>query len=745
MNNPLRHRRIAGNNGQADFHRSSTSTRENSRTGRKSKRKLQVSTLCSKRSLLFLFLVLILTVSLKLTPALYNMHGSTRQKKKKPGSPSYIVCNGLSNQFLTHAAHISNAIQSEEDIFIPDVFIFNGVQLNTFIDTLPSEENSLPLHMIIDTDALLEYIRSKGIKGQIVPYSEAIAFDDDDDDLPICNWQQALARADHQIAQDILNILNPSTELSNLIKENLSNLLVQTSKSTEAKLSDGICVHHRDGQDWHNHCKIWEGPHYDKVWRKNCLNDRNLPLPDLIKYRIPDKLPKSWIYYIGDMEPSDQMRESFKAEGLDLFHRTKNNLLGDQEIARAFEFTKISLDTHRDLFTAVDFFTCSEIDSFIGNSVSTFSSNQIAKRNSVNSSWYNSRSIPLSMIFKVFYVPIVYTYTEESQSMSKVLLKASILSVRGTFGAKSHIHIIYHGEDDIEFLDWLETNAVIIHKHHPTWLETIETMRQHGKPKRSHLFLDKGNYIGTWQRIDIPLFIDAEYCLMLDSDTVIHSKFGMNDFGLDITPGLAVSSEGDEVRELPLNLGVALFNVPMLRETHTDFMKFIESHTENPEFKDLNISDQGAYLEFYESTTRFLNFVFNVKPYWSKDKHFKRAKITHFHGLKPHDILKLMMGFPIESFPKALRFLIPKVMPGWFSGRIKERHVCQTMYDFSLHLAEDLASLEEYCNMVFDTDKENESNCVKFFEDLAAVPEGDYSRCFQLIPRKSFFKRIFGR
>mmetsp|Transcript_128 Transcript_128/g.151 ORF Transcript_128/g.151 Transcript_128/m.151 type:complete len:85 (+) Transcript_128:155-409(+) len=34
---------------------------------------------------------------------------------------------------------------------------------------------------------------------------------------------------------------------------------------------------------------------------------------------------------------------------------------------------------------------------------------------------YNSRKIPLSMFFKVFYIPVVYTYTEESKSMSKAL------------------------------------------------------------------------------------------------------------------------------------------------------------------------------------------------------------------------------------------------------------------------------------------------------------------------------------
>jgi len=307
------------------------------------------------------------------------------------------------------------------------------------------------------------------------------------------------------------------------------------------------------------------------------------------------------------------------------------------------------------------------------------------------------------------------------------MLKASILSVRGTFGSQTNIHILYHGENDRDFLTWLHKYEVIVHKHEPTWLDDIELMRQHGNPRRSHLFLHKGNYIGTWQRIDIPLFINAEYCLLLDSDTVVHEKFSMHDFGLDITSGIAVSSEADEDSDIPWNLGVALFNVPMLRETYDEFLKFILSHIENPMFKN-NISDQGAYLQYYESNVKFLDKTFNVKPYWTKVSTFQKRKIVHFHGLKAHDILKLFMGYKKTSFPSSAWSLLRMVNKN-------KKNACLALHDFSIYIAKDSKNLRQYCRKVFEDVNMNTAHlkCFKFFQILASENAENVHSCKEKI------------
>ena len=647
---------------------------------------------------------------------------------------TYTVCNGLSNQLLGHAAHIAGAIASRRDIRIPNAFIINGVQnekesenASVLKDVLGTRDNAVPLSQIIDTEALLEMIESYGLYAELEPFEDVV--DRNEANPAPCDWLTSLQFADDEISQKVLNALKPSPKISEILETSLKNLL-RSVDSSHATLSDGICVHHRDGMDWHEHCKQWEGIE-DGIWRKNCLNDRQLPLHELVKYRIPAKDPKSWIYYIGDEAPSEQMIEEFKGDGISLVHRETHALLSDELIAKAarLKTRKLSVETHRDLFAVVDYFTCAEIESFIGNSVSTFSANQIASRHGMSSSWYNSRSIPLAPFFPVFNIPVVYTYTEESQLVGQKLLKASILSVRGTFGMTTDIHILYHGSKDKHFLSWLKECSVIVHKHEPKWLDMIETLRQNGDPALSHLFLHKGNYIGTWQRIDIPLFINAEYILFVDSDTIIRNKFGMHDFGLDVTPGIAASSEFDEEDSRPWNIGVCLFNVPKLRETYESFLSFIDAHTDSPVFGG-NVSDQGAYLEFYAASVQFLDTIFNVKPYWKIQRNFDERIIIHFHGLKPHDYLKIFMGYPSDYFGAALRDVILK-------GK-KMDNACLLMHDFSKFISEDEENLQSYCDHVFEEEGENKADiCMRFFSELAA--EDTHASCIKHLHQSHIF------
>lgn len=248
-------------------------------------------------------------------------------------------------------------------------------------------------------------------------------------------------------------------------------------------------------------------------------------------------------------------------------------------------------------------------------------------------------------------------------------------------------------------------------------------MRQHGEASRSHLFQNIGNYIGTWQRIDIPRFINAEYCLFLDSDTIVHSAFGMHNFGPAITPGLAFSQEVCETEAKPLNLGVALFNVPLLRETYDGFMRFIHSHAENPIFENNNISDQGAYLSYYKNKTDFLDWIFNVKPYWKNRRRFNDRKIVHFHGLKPQDILKVWMGYPNNYFSPALESLLIAIRQPKTSDTTSL--VCRAMYDFSRFISVD-EILSEFCSYTFSEDGENAvKTCAEFFNELSSVSEDE--------------------
>ena len=104
--------------------------------------------------------------------------------------------------------------------------------------------------------------------------------------------------------------------------------------------------------------------------------------------------PRKWIYYIGnDVYPSTVLVEVIKKQtNMELFHLDHDKLARNKEIRTlvASDGDELLVATkYRDIFAAIDFFVCSSLSSFIGNSVSIFSATQIALRQGRNSSWYN--------------------------------------------------------------------------------------------------------------------------------------------------------------------------------------------------------------------------------------------------------------------------------------------------------------------------------------------------------------------
>ena len=298
--------------------------------------------------------------------------------------------------------------------------------------------------------------------------------------------------------------------------------------------------------------------------------------------------------------------------------------------------------------------------------------------------------------------------------MGQIFLKSSITSVRRQM-PHNKIHVLYHGGTDANFRVWLAEQKVIVHNHYPEWQNKIEEMRKNGDPQTSHLFLHPGNYLGTWQRIDIPLFLDTEYCLLLDSDTVIHAPFTLADFGLNMTYGIAMSSEMHMQSTQPSNAGVTLMNIPFLRQTHKDFLQFIYNHVDNPIFGKCP-SDQGAYLEYYKNQNSFLDRSFNMKPYWpAKRIDFNRSRIVHFHGPKPHDYLGFLMGNECnKAFGKLCSFATRRQM------------LCHALREFAIASSE-IDGLSLYCNASF-SNVTQQSICKRFLgalgtEKIECVPQ----------------------
>lgn len=600
----------------------------------------------------------------------------------------YNICNGLSNQLLYHASSIALGSKRGYHVEIPDYFIVNGVQ-KTDDNVLPSSTNSIPFGVAFDKDYFLSQLEKLNIEASFVPFdfsAKQIA----------CKGMASVQSADPRLTQRILSAFRPSKQMQKIIQR-------LTMTLEERGLSKGICVHHRNGEDWHEHCARW-GAIPDGIYRGNCLGVEGRSFVESLEDRGLTK--SNWVYYCGDHAVPTELSSYIVL--------TKEQIMSEKDRKAVLDILP-ETDQLRDMWALIDFFACERIKNFIGNSVSTFSAIQIALRDGVGAYWYNTQSIPLAGIWQVFQMPIVYTYTELSASTGRHLLQSSIVSVRQHMPDNA-IHVLYHGKEDPGFRQWLVDRNVMVHDHDPGWREKIEEMRLNGDPHSSHLFLHAGNYFGTWQRIDIPLFIESEYCLLLDADTVVRRPFTMDDFGLDLTYGIAMSSEMYPEDKTPSNAGVTLMNVPHLRQTYESFLKFILSHVKTAKFDHPSPSDQGAYLVFYKDSTRYLSRVFNFKPYWQLDeKEFRRVFIVHFHGPKPHDYIRYIMGKGCSSAVKSI-----------CRASMSFPYLCRSLHYFAR--ASRNVDENAYCQASFEA-----SNHIQFCQQLFERVAGDQgSRCTSL-------------
>lgn len=87
-------------------------------------------------------------------------------------------------------------------------------------------------------------------------------------------------------------------------------------------------------------------------------------------------------------------------------------------------------------------------------------------------------------------------------------------------------------------------------------------------------------------------------------------------------------------------------NIPSLRKTHPAFKAYIESH-----LPELDVFDQSAYNLFYSGQSTKLPLEYNWKPYWGNNP---PAKIIHFHGPKPHDLIRILRSEPAPDIYELL-------------------------------------------------------------------------------------------
>ncbi|KAL7579096.1 hypothetical protein ACA910_019130 [Epithemia clementina (nom. ined.)] len=661
----------------------------------------------------------------------------------KSGIFRYNICNGLSDQLLHHAASISRAVREKYvRVEIPDYFIIITAQDDLATgDVYPSRNNSIPFGVVFDAPYFLASLRENyGIRAQLVSFlSHKSSSSNPQQEMLKCEGIGSIDSEPPDVVQSIIDLFRPSQQYMQSFVDSIVTGMQsegdESSHKVSAKTRDiGVCLYHNaNDKDWRGHCAKQSSIKGD-FYQGNCANEPGQSLLQSIQSRLlhPER---SRVYYCGDHDiPSallDSSTNNFTITSLrkmvDLSSDAKSHAIGEnlkQQLQHALPshvFTNASMmPSATEFWALLDFFVCKQLSIFIGNSISKFSAIQIAFLRYIRDKkhddgqqqraayWYNSQSIPLQKHWRVFQVPIVYTYTEMSAVAGKHMLQTSIESVRSHM-PNNPVHVLYHGHEDTQFQQWLESRGVIIHDHsHPPWQAKIEEMRKNGNPRKSHLFLHPGNYFGTWQRIDIPLYLESEYALLLDADTIIRRPFTLTDFGLNLTYALAMSTEDNIGMKIPINAGVTLMNIPHLRRSHSQFLDFILDHVQNGgEFTHPSPSDQGAYMEFYGPNVRFLSHYFNMKPYWHVSD-IKPSYIIHFHGPKPKEYIEAIMAKPITT--KSLEFLTNR-------GSNPASILCHALSAFALNSLS--VNRTFYCQASFESPAEV-AFCQQLFEHLAS-------------------------
>jgi lipopolysaccharide biosynthesis glycosyltransferase len=191
-------------------------------------------------------------------------------------------------------------------------------------------------------------------------------------------------------------------------------------------------------------------------------------------------------------------------------------------------------------------------------------------------------------------------------------------------------HCIYDGQENA-FTEWLIRHEVRIVRHRSFVREQLEELgRQKGNP---HL---AAALSGAFSRVELPELVEqlggAGRVLYTDCDVVFLGEV-VPELETNPCDYFAVAPESGQNDYVNMNTGVMLMNIERLRQSLSEFRKYI---SQNLAALERESWDEAAYRWFYRDDNGplwdRLRPELNWKPYWGENE---EAKIIHFHGPKP--------------------------------------------------------------------------------------------------------------
>ena len=306
-------------------------------------------------------------------------------------------------------------------------------------------------------------------------------------------------------------------------------------------------VHLRIEADWIEHCKVWTSKQ-----NTNCLTN-TWNLHNVLQV---EGVSKDMPLYISGEFFSSTIAEATRLKPLANMYDlvTKDMLLPDKLTSN---MTSV-LTSRREMLAAVEYAVCLAANTFVGNSVSSFTGHLLLARQMSNalpsgarSFHYNGGSTPLAdLIYEHMPPPptltkwvfVATSATNKFDDMTRV----AVLSAMRTNPQLTRI-CIFIGEQN-ELARWLIAQRVRVIHHTPAWAGKLRQGFEAGSKKwvaYSPLYKSFAAMLATWVRLDIPrLGFTDKFVLYTDTDVMFVRPITLGSFPL-LPKYFLVGTEGE--------------------------------------------------------------------------------------------------------------------------------------------------------------------------------------------------------
>lgn len=208
------------------------------------------------------------------------------------------------------------------------------------------------------------------------------------------------------------------------------------------------------------------------------------------------------------------------------------------------------------------------------------------------------------------------------------LLQVTLISARKNTSLE--LVCLYDGEkDDATYKLLKKYHVHVIFHPIPYKQELMEIYPKEWMIKELGKEIDYNRIFGTFMRMEIPMVEkEEEYVLYTDMDVIFNDDIRLEDLPRPKYLAAAPEFDQDIQRMTAFNAGILLININGVKEKYQDFRTMMLKKQRNS----INLFDQGYLNELCFKDMELLPNEYNWKPYWGINE---KAKIIHFHGMKP--------------------------------------------------------------------------------------------------------------